>query len=783
MSNRLRYALAATSALVPLAVLIRLTAVQPPSPSVGLPWALFCALIVFTATFSVPLGGGLVSLLPTVVVAAYLGMGIVPAGWAVFAGMILHGLIRLRWGKRLEGRRRTNWLEVLALGAMNASMHAVSILIGSVVFEAMGGELPLAQAHGANLVPLVSLGTTYLFTNYLLAGAYFLSRGWVHLHRYLRSLPGLILHEAITLPFSPLMALILIQLGITQFLVFSLIFVLGSLVMRGLALTSQRLGRRVQELDSLQAVGRALSASLNADTVLQAIYEQVARLMPVHNFYVALYDPEADEVSFPLAVENGVRVRWRSRRAGNGLTEYVLRTRTPLLIPRDVEAVVERLGVDHIGRPAACWLGVPMLAGDEALGVIAVQSYTTPEAYDASHQRVLATIAAQAAVALQNARLYGRTDEALARRVQELNSILRTTREGMMLLDREQRVVAANRALADLVEVPLTELTNRHLTTSSSDEEPALLRLIGFTPETWEAECDLLTRGEQDHKRTIVTLGPRGRQVERTLTPVRDRDEAITGWLLVFRDVTEEVELARMKEDLTYMLVHDLRSPLTVLEGSLALLEQSLSEDEREDLDELLAMARRNADRILRMVNELLDIGKMESGHLSLRVEPIDVRTLLTGIAARLAPLAVPAHITFEIEVEPDLPPFHADSDLIGRAIYNLVDNAIKFAPDGGWVRLWARLDRGSEAENLLIGVSDNGPGIPPEEQPRLFKKFQQAGSAGGRRVGTGLGLPFCKLVVEAHGGEIWVESEPGEGSTFIISLPLEQKVALGGGE
>ncbi len=775
MTRKLRYLVTIIGGLIPLTILIRLTVVRPPDPAVLLPWVLFCGLTIFTMTFGVPLGGGLVSLLPTTAVAAYLAMGLVPAGWAAFIGALLHGLVRLHWGEQLEGRQLADRVEVLTLTAANGTMHVGSILAGGAVFEALGGAVPLVQVSSANLLPLLLLGVTYLLVNYLLAGAYLAGRGRVYLRHYVRSLPNLLLYEGGTLPFAPLMALVLTRLGLAQFVLFALILVLGSLAMRRLALTGRRLERRVQELDSLQAVGRALSASLDTETVLQAIYEQVARLMPAQNFYVALYDPETDEVSFPLVIENGERVRWRSRRAGNGLTEYVLRTRAPLLIPRDVEATVKGLGLDHIGRPAACWLGVPMLAGDESLGVIALQSYTTPEAYDASHREILTTIAAQAAVALQNARMYGRTDETLARRVQELNSILRTTREGMLLLDQEQRVVAANRALADLLGISLSELMEQHLTVPRPDGGPPLIRQIGYTPETWEADREVLMQGEQDHKRAIVTLGPRGRQVERTLTPVRDRNGAITGWLLVFRDVTEEVELARLKEDLTYMLVHDLRSPLTVLKGSLTLIEDSLTTDKGGDINEMLAMAHRNTDRILRMVNELLDIGKIESGRLSIRPEAIDVRTLLTEVAARLAPLALPAHITLEIDVEPDLPPLYADANLIGRVVYNLVDNAVKFAPDGGWVRLWARLDTERDPAHLLIGVSDNGPGIPPEEQSRLFKKFQQAGSTGGRRVGTGLGLPFCKLAVEAHGGEIWVESEPGEGSTFIISLPLEK--------
>jgi len=773
MEREHRYRVALIGSLILLVLLVWLTTVRPPHPAVLLPWVLFCALVVFTTTFGVPLAGGSVSLLPMTSIAAYLVMGLVPAGWAAFAGAILHGLVRLRWGKQLEGRRWTDRTELLALTAANATMHAGSILVGSAAFEALGGAVPLTLVDGSNLLPLTLLGLTYLSVNYLIAGLYIAARGRAPLRRYLRSLPTLALYEGGPLLLAPLMALIFTRLGLGQFILSTLVLVAASLITRNLALTSRRLERRVKELDSLHAVGQALSASLDIETVLSTIYEEVARLMPARNFYVALYDPETDEVSFPLVVEDGERVQWRSRRAGNGLTEYVLRTRAPLLIPRDVEATVRRLGLDHIGRPAACWLGVPVLAGAEPLGVIALQSYTTPESYDISHQEVLVTIAAQAAVAIQNARLYARTDEALARRVQELDSILRTIREGILLLDPDWRVVAVNRALADLLGITQSELAGQRLTTPGPDEEQPLIKQIGYSPEDWKADCEALTRGEQDHKRVVVSLGPQRRHVERTLTPVRDWEGVITGWLLVLRDVTEEIELARLKEDMTYMLVHDLRSPLTVLKGSLSLMEESLAAGRTEGLDELITLAQRNVDRILHMANELLDIRRIESGQLPLQPEAIDVGALLREVAARLAPLATPANITLEVTVDPDLPPLHADPELIGRVLHNLVDNAIKFTPDGGRVWLWARLDPERAPGSLLIGVSDNGPGIPPEEQPHVFEKFRRAASTGGRRIGTGLGLPFCKLAVEAHGGRIWVESEAGKGSTFIISLPV----------
>jgi len=119
------------------------------------------------------------------------------------------------------------------------------------------------------------------------------------------------------------------------------------------------------------------------------------------------------------------------------------------------------------------------------------------------------------------------------------------------------------------------------------------------------------------------------------------------------------------------------------------------------------------------------------------------------------------------------LPSLYVDPEFIDRVLHNLVDNAIKFTPDNGRVRLWVKRDP-ENPKALLIGVTDSGPGIPSGELQRVFEKFQQT-SVSGRRVGTGLSLPFCKLAVEAHGGQIWVESEVGKGSTFIVRLPVAE--------
>jgi two-component system, NtrC family, sensor histidine kinase KinB len=767
--QHLLYVYVATSIIV-LAVLIWLTLVTPPDLSQLLPALLFGVLIVFTDTFGVRLPAGMVSLLPMTTVAAYLVMGPVPTGWATLVGTLIYGLIRLRRAEQLELPRIEDIRAFTTILTANVTIHTTSILVGGAVFRLLGGETPLESVSLSQVLPLLLLGLTYLAVNHLTISPAIATRGGEALRTYLRSLPNLLFYEGGPLIFAPLVALIYTQLGVVLFILFALLVIVSSLITRGLAITSGRLERRVKELGSLQAVGQALSASLNLDRILEAIHTQVAALMPAENFYVALYDAETEEVSFPLALEDGHPKRWRSRPKGHGLTEHILETREPLLISRDVGAALQEIGIEQIGRLAASWLGVPILAEREPIGVIAIQSYDRAGAYDVSHEEVLVTIASQAGVAIQNARLYERTDEALARRVQELASILRTTSEGIMLFDRNWQVLAANRALANFLGIAQVELVGQKLDASGPENDRPPITLIGYTPESLQDDCQETAREDTLHRQTIVVPGPPERHVERTLTPVRDRAGAVTGWLLVLRDISEEVKLAQLREDTMHMLVHDLRSPLTVLKGSLEMIELAVADGKLEEVHFLEQMAQRGSDRMLRMVNELLDISKLESGEFPLQQEAVEAESLLRDVAARLRPSAADARIAINMLIAPDLPSLYVDPKFIDRVLHNLVDNAVKFTPDGGHVKLWAKPDP-ENGSGVLLGVTDTGPGIPPQEQHRVFEKFQQT-SVTGRRVGTGLGLPFCKLAVEAHGGQIWVESEVEKGSTFVMRLP-----------
>jgi len=777
MKTNRRYYLSIGLGVLVLALLVFLVTRTPLSLENIAISLIFLFLIVFTTTFGVPFGGGTVSFLPVSTIAAFLVIDLVPAGWVAFLGASLHQGIRQIFGSKLGTPKVSSKLALVAVAIANSAIQTISILVGGLVYKRLGGAIPFDQISGQTLIATIVLVFAYMGTNLTLAGMYLAARSSAAVKMYLQSLPNLLLFEITPLIFLPLIPLIYTQLGLGIFILFTVALVAASLIARNLALTTRGLERRVQELDSLQIVGQALSASLRLDQILSAIYDQVNKLMPADNFYVALYYPNENEVVFPIAIEDGQPVEWRSRRAGSGLTEYILHSCEPLLITTNVLSKLELMGIEHIGTPAESWLGVPMMTGKDPLGVIVVQSHTSTELYDNSHKDILVTIAAQAAIAIQNARLYEQTDEALSRRVQELNSVLRTSAEGMLLLNLEFGVLAANRALADFLKVPLTEFSGGDWGSIQLVDSLPLLSQIGYTIAALETDCQKLSDDDfVERKRVVKIEGPPDRHLERTLTPVVNQQDLIAGWLLVFRDISEEIKLARLREDMAHMLVHDLRSPLTVLRGSFGILRSELEPvEEVAQAKTLIDMAERSTDRMMNMVNGLLDIAKLEDGQMPLYTEAVPIAELIEDVVYRIAHFVKEADIQLETIIEPDIPDLRVDPKHIRRVIGNILDNAIKFTPDGGKIQMWVRLDDDSYPQTILVGVGDSGKGISADVQKKLFQKFQTDSKAQGRRKGTGLGLAYCKLVVEAHGGDIWVESEEGKGATFIMRLPADQ--------
>lgn len=243
------------------------------------------------------------------------------------------------------------------------------------------------------------------------------------------------------------------------------------------------------------------------------------------------------------------------------------------------------------------------------------------------------------------------------------------------------------------------------------------------------------------------------------------------------------VEAERTKEALTSMMVHDMKNPLTSIRGYLELLLDEPAEKLPDDLRRHVRISYESSGRLLEMVRDLLDISKMEDRKLRVAADPLDLRALVEGAYTEQNVLARKSNKTIEMEVRTDLPVVRGDSDLIGRVITNLLSNSVKHTPKGARIVVfaWPAAAHAAAAADaaVLFGIQDNGDGIPKEYHDKIFEKFGtvELRKSGAPKLSTGLGLTFCKMAVEAHGGRLWLESEKGQGATFYFTLPLAPPV------
>jgi len=336
--------------------------------------------------------------------------------------------------------------------------------------------------------------------------------------------------------------------------------------------------------------------------------------------------------------------------------------------------------------------------------------------------------------------------------------------DGVLLVELpSRRVAAANSAARRLLD--WGDSDGRTLA-ENNPAEAALLELVNRVSSQQNGSVE----GE-------FTTGSKVARVRAALA--RDSVGEPTACLFTLVDMTREREVERLREDLSSMIVHDLRTPLTMIIGSLETLASTEGQGDaaRQELVEIGLSGGRS---LLGLVNTLLDISRLESGEVPIEKAEVKVQEVVEAALAQVVPLAREAQIEVATELTEDLPSVWAEREKIQRVLVNLLGNAVKFTPAEGRITISACDDRARGW--VLISVEDTGEGIPQEYCERIFDKFEQvANRKAGRKMSTGLGLTFCKLAVEAHGGRIWVESplfpnapdDSTKGSRFTFSLPI----------
>ena len=269
----------------------------------------------------------------------------------------------------------------------------------------------------------------------------------------------------------------------------------------------------------------------------------------------------------------------------------------------------------------------------------------------------------------------------------------------------------------------------------------------------------------------LKTVSARLRETDKFLSYTKAGQRQLQGQVVELKSEKERLlELQQMRQDLVDFLVHDMRNPLTTIIGTLTLLQMAIAPEGDGEKEEMLRMAVTSVARLTRLIDTLLEVSRLESGNFPLARSEIHLRPLLHEVASQMEALAERNRVALRVEAADDLPPVQADRALLERVLTNLMDNAFKYTPANGAITLSAN----AEAAQLIVAVKDTGPGIPPDQRERVFEWFAQIGDEKLKRRGFGLGLTFCRLVIEAHGGRIWVESgADGVGTKFVFTLPL----------
>ncbi len=542
--------------------------------------------------------------------------------------------------------------------------------------------------------------------------------------------------------------------------------------------------RMLTRNQALHDIGLAINSSLNLPEVLSTIVRETVRLVQANRGAIALWD----ETNRALTV----MAEHRQSKAGDE-NHPEIRADRPTFTISDISFEMNEMsdnpsaplvlaemdfplelsqraisGLSHFlnrywnlepGHTGAILIS-PLRWQKNTVGAIILNDSTAGRVFAKEDMDIVTLIASQAAVAIENARLF----DAVATERNRSRAILDSIADGVFTTNTDQKIISVNPATERLTGYPALELIGRGyleaLQFSDRSGQPLNPELSPLhramkVASSIEPQIFQIKRGGEDGGEALIAL---------VAAPILDDGGAIIGTVGVFRDVTQEQAVSRLKDELVSMVSHELRTPMaSVLGFSELMLTRQLSEAKSRLYVETI---HKEAQRLSILINDFLDIQRMEAGRQIYNFSEVDLKLLMR----RISDVFSQQHHRLKLNLPPNIPMVRADPDRILQTLTNLVSNALKYSPDGGDVIITTRLN---EHDKVEIAVKDYGLGIPREAQSQLFTKFYRVDNSDRREIGgTGLGLAISREIVEAHGGKIWVETELGRGSTFYFTLP-----------
>lgn len=523
---------------------------------------------------------------------------------------------------------------------------------------------------------------------------------------------------------------------------------------------------RMKEQATLLETSTAVVSSLNPEIVLDQILEQMGRLLQIKMYAIIALDESNG--SFRIRASRGLSRQFAEQLSiqpsePDSVTMRALHAKEPIQVSdteTDPSYTVRKQRARAEGFRAI--LAVP-LNTQHAPPTALLVFHPTPHVFTPNEIQLLTSFANHAAMAIENAMLYERSDMRLREQTHRLEALVQSLRDGLILSDLQGKVIYANKRVGELA-----ALSTKNLAGMETDK--ILARIIEKSSDA-KKKKNLQKILENKGERTVeISQRRSGRTIHLRLEVfnVNDEEGVPIGRGVFFHDITADRELDRMRSSLVSTVSHELRTPLAAIKGYASTMLADDVEWDHESQREFLTIISDESDRLTNLVNNLLDLSRIEAGSLKLAWEKCDIEKTILRAAkqARLAP-----GNKFEYKIEAKLPSLYADTPRLETILRNLIENSVKYAGEEAEIKALV----GMNGKDFVFRVMDDGPGIPEKERRRVFESFYRVDDSLTRlRSGAGLGLAICQGLVRAHGGRIWVEPQE-KGACIAFTIPMNR--------
>lgn len=511
---------------------------------------------------------------------------------------------------------------------------------------------------------------------------------------------------------------------------------------------------RVRQRDYLLEISRAITQELDLDKVL-------ARILTIS---IEMLAGQAGLIA--LRAQGGWQVA-----VSQGLSPAFLRQLEPLLatVPEHEEPQLFELPeinrlLQGLTRAASLGLlagvALPLLARNQVVGVLFIfRNYLG--VFSANDKALLQSFADQAAIAVHNAQLYTQ----LRHEERRIAALLDAVGDGLLILTSDHRIEHCNPALARMLGVSIEEIRGRkHEEVIRWAKQKDGMSLEQAEMGGWPLTPNASLYVEGDLARPVGPALPVGI----TYAPLLSADGLLLNVIALVRDITRFREAEELKSTFVSVVSHELKTPVALIKGYVSTLRREDASWDREIVQDSLAVIEEEADRLTSLIEDLLDASRLQAGALSINLSDVDLSALARRIAERFQ--AQDKRHSIKVSLPANFPVVLADEDRLAQVLSNLISNAIKYSPNGGEININGQV----HPQQVVICITDQGPGIAAGDIPYIFDRFYRATEASRTTKGAGLGLYLARAVVEAHGGRIWVDSKAGQGARICFSLPRE---------